>query len=67
MIACVLMLVALSALIQVPENLPWDADAVPLLGLFHLVHGGSGAVAAVFALLAGAMAWHLARVRARDD
>lgn len=113
-IAVLLGLAAFSSIRQIPENLPWEADVVPLIGLFHVLSGVSGVVAgvaawrrayraplavvvwgviniafilslgplldlpaeatkdfpvgaAVLALLAGAMAWYLTRVRARPD
>lgn len=53
-IAALLGLAAMSAIIQVPENLPWDADAIPVIGLFHFLTGVSGVVA-------GVGAWQRAR------
>lgn len=46
-IAALLVLGALSSIIQIPENLPWEADVVPLIGLFHVLSGVSGVAAGV--------------------
>ena len=46
-IAVLLVLGALSSIMQIPENLPWVADVVPLIGLFHVLAGMSGVVAGV--------------------
>lgn len=48
-ISCVLMVFAMSSLIQVPDNLPWEQDVVPALGLFQFFGGVSGIVASVAA------------------
>lgn len=53
-IAVLLVLAGLSSIIQIPENLPWDTDTIPLLGLFHVLVGVSGVVA-------GVGAWQRAR------
>ncbi|MCE9601807.1 MAG: hypothetical protein K8S21_06275 [Gemmatimonadetes bacterium] len=46
-IAVLLVLSALSSIVQIPENLPWEADVVPMIGLFHVLAGVSGVVAGV--------------------